>query len=153
MHRCARKCLNQRRCANTAPANDPFARTVTTDSRINIGVGVTAAQKWDVSVFVLSTERPCDWGDLAGVGVTAAPYPVASLRFRAMFCCHSMFDRTTEQKQTRKDTLASPRRGKQLGKAPPPNWRRRGVPTLAHPRKVKERRRRPPWTVGGIEAE
>ena len=55
--------------------------------------------------------------------------------------------------QIRKDTLASPRRGKQLGKAPPPNWRRRGVPTLAHPRKVKERRRRPPWTVGGIEAE
>ena len=68
--------LNQRRCANTAPANDSFARTVTTDSRINIGVGVTAAQKWDVSVFVLSTKRPCDWGDLAGVGATAAPYPV-----------------------------------------------------------------------------
>ena len=58
---------------------------------------MTAAQKWDVSVFVLSTERPCDWGDLAGVGVTAAPYPVASLRFRAMLCCHSMFNRTTEK--------------------------------------------------------
>ena len=43
------------------------------DSRINIRVGVTAAPKWDVSVFVLSTVRPCDWGDLAGVGATAAP--------------------------------------------------------------------------------
>ena len=41
---------------------------------------MTAAQKWDVSVFVLSTERPCDWGDLAGVGVTAAPYPVACMQ-------------------------------------------------------------------------
>ena len=40
-----------------------------------------------------------------------------------------------------------------LGKAPPQNWRRRGGPTLAHPRKIKERRRRTPWTVGGIETE
>ena len=63
--------------ALSGPANDSFARTVTTDSRINIGVGVTAAQKWDVSVFVLSTERPCDWGDLAGVGATVAPHPVS----------------------------------------------------------------------------
>ena len=72
MHRCARKCLNQRRCANAAPEDDSFARKVTTDSRINIGIVATAVQKWDVSVFVLSTERPCDWGDLAGVGATAA---------------------------------------------------------------------------------
>ena len=36
-----------------------------------MGVGVTAAQKWDVSVFVVPIERPCDWGDLAGVGATA----------------------------------------------------------------------------------
>ena len=41
---------------------------------------MTAAQKWDVSVFVLSTERPCDWGDLAGVGATAAP-PLVQVLF------------------------------------------------------------------------
>ena len=43
---------------------------------------MTAAQKLDVSVFVLSTERPCDWGDLAGVGATAAPYPVKAVECR-----------------------------------------------------------------------
>ena len=33
-----RKCFNQRRCANTGPANDSFARKVTTDSRINLAI-------------------------------------------------------------------------------------------------------------------
>ena len=72
LHKCARKCLNQRGCAETGPANDSFARKATTDSRINMRIGATVVQKWDVSVFVLSTERACDWGDLAGVGATAA---------------------------------------------------------------------------------
>ena len=64
-------------CALSGPANSTFARKITTDSRINIGIGTAAVQKSDVSVFVLSPERPCDWGDLAGVGATAAPpqYP------------------------------------------------------------------------------
>ena len=37
-----------------------------------MGIGTTAAQKWDVSVLVLSPGGQCDWGDLAGVGATAA---------------------------------------------------------------------------------
>ena len=76
LHRCARKCLNQHTFQFSGPANSTFARTITTDSRINIGIGATAAQNWDESVFVLSSERPCDWGDFAGVGATAAPPPV-----------------------------------------------------------------------------
>ena len=68
--------------AFSGPENDSFARRSATDSRINIRIGTTAAQKWDVSVFVLSPERPCDWGDLAGVVATAAPRPVISFSAR-----------------------------------------------------------------------
>ena len=63
--------------ALSGPANDSFVRRSATDSRINIGIGTTAAQKWDVSVFVLSPEGQCDWDDLARIGATAAPYPVS----------------------------------------------------------------------------
>ena len=62
--------------ALSGPANDSFARRSATDSRINIGIGTTAAQKWDVSVFVLSPEGQCDWDDLARIGATAVPPPV-----------------------------------------------------------------------------
>ena len=65
--------MKHHECALSGPANDSFARKITMDSRINIGIGTIACQKWDVSVFVLSSERPCDWGDLAGVGATAPP--------------------------------------------------------------------------------
>ena len=41
---CARKCLNQRRSANTGPENDSFRRRATTDSRVNISIGATAVQ-------------------------------------------------------------------------------------------------------------
>ena len=64
--------------ALSGPANDSFARRSATDSRINIGIGTTAAQKWDVSVFVLSPEGQCDWDDLARIGATAAP-PLSTL--------------------------------------------------------------------------
>ena len=62
--------------AFSGPENDSFARRSATDSRINIGIGTTAAQKWDVSVFVLSPEGQCDWDDFLAVGATAAPHPV-----------------------------------------------------------------------------
>ena len=52
-----------------------------------------------------------------------------------------------------RDTFSNPRRGKQLGKAPPSNWRRQGVPTLSPLRKYKSWRRRPPWTLGGLGAK
>ena len=51
--------------AFSGPENDSFARRSATDSRINIRIGTTAAQKWDVSVFVPSTERPGFCGNLA----------------------------------------------------------------------------------------
>ena len=35
-----------------------------------------------------------------------------------------------------KDTLANPRRGNNSARPPPSNWRRRGVPTLAHSEKA-----------------
>ena len=63
--------------AFSAPENDSFARRSATDSRINIRIGTTAAQKWDVSVFVLSPEGQCDWDDFLAVGATAAPHPVS----------------------------------------------------------------------------
>ena len=66
--------------AFSGPENDSFARRSATDSRINIGIGTTAAQKWDVSVFVLSPEGQCDWDDFLAVGATAAPHPVPSLK-------------------------------------------------------------------------
>ena len=67
--------------AFSGPENDSFARRSATDSRINIGIGTTAAQKWDVSVFVLSPEGQCDWDDFLAVGATAAPHPVAAARY------------------------------------------------------------------------
>ena len=73
LHRCARTCLNQHMFQFPGPANNAFARTIMTDSRINISIGAIAAQNWDVSVFVLSPECPCDWADFAGVAATAAP--------------------------------------------------------------------------------
>ena len=79
LHRCVRKCLNQRTFQFSGPANSTSARTITTDSRINIGIGATAAQNWDESVFVLSPECPRDWGDFAAVGATAASHAVPML--------------------------------------------------------------------------
>ena len=72
LHRCGRKCLNPHTFQFPGPANST-SHGLTTDSRINMSIGGTAAQNWDESVFVLSPECPCDWGDFAAVGVTVAP--------------------------------------------------------------------------------
>ena len=53
-----------------------FAKSNGRQTYTKIGIGTIAFQKWDVSFFVLSTERPCDWDDFAAVGVNAAPHPV-----------------------------------------------------------------------------
>ena len=76
LHGCGRKCSNQHTFQFPGPASSTFARTITTDSRINISIGATAAQNWDESVFVLSPECPYDWGDFAAVGAAAATHPV-----------------------------------------------------------------------------
>ena len=73
--------------AFSGPENDSFARRSATDSRINIGIGTTAAQKWDVSVFVLSPEGQCDWDDFVVVGAAAAPLPVVSTCAKVVSTC------------------------------------------------------------------
>ena len=82
----------------SGPANDSFPRRSATDSRINIGIWTTAAQKWDVSVFVLSPEGQCDWDDLARIGATAATPPsIGSLkRFRSVMKNDFLFSKTIE---------------------------------------------------------
>ena len=54
---------------------------------------MTAAQKWDVPVCVLSTERPCDWGDLAEVGATVVSslLPVPCFDMVDLFVSWGMF--------------------------------------------------------------
>lgn len=44
---------------------------------MNITNGTIAAQCLDESVFVLSPECQCDWGNFAEVGATAGAHPIA----------------------------------------------------------------------------
>ena len=66
-----------------------FAYNAHADSRGTTSVGVPIAQSWSGSVFPLSLEFPLDWRGFLGFDVTAAFCPV---RFRAIFCCHSIWN-------------------------------------------------------------